>query len=647
LPEGVPSSLTTLPANATVEQLQEVLKSKKPNCAGISASYSCGNHDSVPQYSGSIVSVAAGDDIAMNSMVLSVVSIDGSGNGEGLIKVPMMNNIKLGVTLSGIQVAEGGCVVAGRAELSGVSASVLTDKQRATLEKVYTAYNQVLDLAYENAGAIAETINNLKDFIQKAKDFSKNYKGGNTDAKKAKIYEEYAKNAQKVLFNSKNLPATIRADLESKIIAAQPAWDFFKTGNKCNGTSSGKGGPNFEDYTDECEAFSAAIIAEMDAMEAAEGSFTCNCSPIISECSPIKDILSQIKEANSSKKESISISKVDNKDKLSNDTDWVSALNGIDIGGKCFKLSLEFKFSGDKIDLKPNRYKETKDGFDLVDDKDNTLLSINILNESGQVKYLKQAVLKKYLGFEEFEEEEGILTIKIFSDGKVIKYVPKNIQAEYKKQYDSGKGKTYPVQYIYFDIKGNAKNLGKYSYFLIDNPKQDARWSKKKVIDLIDIRTIKQVGYKIHLDASQNSSERYYLNPCALGSVIGACIELGYTDIDFRGFSKSDGTPNPSSTHYNGYYGDFGYFCKDQSRHSLSLKYQYETGKYYGWSQMDEERQNKFNDALHKFGWDGFWSWKYDGKFLNHSTQLTNHDHHLHTKYYYKCLNDNCTEYEK
>jgi hypothetical protein len=167
LPEGVPSSLTTLPANATVEQLQEVLKSKKPNCAGISASYSCGNHDSVPQYSGSIVSVAAGDEIAMNSMVLSVVSIDGSGNGEGLIKVPMMNNIKLGVTLSGIQVAEGGCVVAGRAELSGVSASVLTDKQRATLEKVYTAYNQVLDLAYENAGAIAETYNSLTELYEK------------------------------------------------------------------------------------------------------------------------------------------------------------------------------------------------------------------------------------------------------------------------------------------------------------------------------------------------------------------------------------------------------------------------------------------------------------------------------------------------
>lgn len=167
LPDNLPKQLSVLPANATIEQMQEVLKTKKPTCAGITASYSCGNHDNVPQYNGTLVPVNAGDEIAMNSMVLSVVSIDGAGNGEGLIKVPMMNNIKLGVTLSGIQVAEGGCVVAGRAELSGVNASLLTDKQRVALEKAYAAYNQILDVAYENAGAIAETYNSLTDLYEK------------------------------------------------------------------------------------------------------------------------------------------------------------------------------------------------------------------------------------------------------------------------------------------------------------------------------------------------------------------------------------------------------------------------------------------------------------------------------------------------
>ena len=120
LPEGLPEPIASLPPNPSVEQLQEVLKSKKPTCAGITASYSCGNYDNVPQYNGAIVPVSAGDEIAMNSMVLSVVSIDGSGNGEGLIKVPMrcddsLNNIKLGVTLSDIKVAQGGCIVAGKA----------------------------------------------------------------------------------------------------------------------------------------------------------------------------------------------------------------------------------------------------------------------------------------------------------------------------------------------------------------------------------------------------------------------------------------------------------------------------------------------------------------------------------------------------
>ncbi|TAF62971.1 MAG: hypothetical protein EAZ55_14865 [Cytophagales bacterium] len=84
-----------------------------------------------------------------------------------------MNNIKLGLTLTGIKVAKGGCIVAGSAELSGVSASILNEQQRANLQKAYAAYNQVLDVAAENAGAIAETYNTIADLLkalrQKAK----------------------------------------------------------------------------------------------------------------------------------------------------------------------------------------------------------------------------------------------------------------------------------------------------------------------------------------------------------------------------------------------------------------------------------------------------------------------------------------------
>jgi len=53
------------------------------------------------------------------------------------------------------------CVVAGKAELSGVDVAVLNEQQRAMLQKAYAVYNQVLDVLGENADAVAETYNSL------------------------------------------------------------------------------------------------------------------------------------------------------------------------------------------------------------------------------------------------------------------------------------------------------------------------------------------------------------------------------------------------------------------------------------------------------------------------------------------------------
>lgn len=49
-----------------------------------------------------------------------------------------------------------------------------------------------------------------------------------------------------------------------------------------------------------------------------------------------------------------------------------------------------------------------------------------------------------------------------------------------------------------------------------------------------------------------------------------------------------------------------------------------------GWKGLDEVRQNKFNDALYKFGWKSMYSWRYNNKLLNHTKHLTGHNHHLH-----------------
>ncbi len=169
LPEGLPSNLPVLAPDANIEQFQQALKSRKPTCSGITTGYSCGNHQNAPHYDGPIIPVNAGDEVAMNSMLMTIVSIDAAGNGEGLIQVPMFGNVKLGVTLHGIKVAEGGCVVAGRAETSSVSAALLNDKLRAELQKAYAIFEEATDIALENAGVIAETYNNFLDVLNGVK----------------------------------------------------------------------------------------------------------------------------------------------------------------------------------------------------------------------------------------------------------------------------------------------------------------------------------------------------------------------------------------------------------------------------------------------------------------------------------------------
>jgi tetratricopeptide (TPR) repeat protein len=169
LPEGLPEPIVSLPPNPSVEQLQTALKTLKPTCAGIVSEYSCGNHDTAPAYNGEIISVNAGDEVAMNTMIISIVDIDGSGNGSGLIKVPMMNNIKIGVALSGIKVAKGGCIVAGKAETSGIDVAILNEKQRQNLAKAYEIYKKTLDIAEELAPEIAKGINDVKDYFEALK----------------------------------------------------------------------------------------------------------------------------------------------------------------------------------------------------------------------------------------------------------------------------------------------------------------------------------------------------------------------------------------------------------------------------------------------------------------------------------------------
>ena len=150
------------------------------------------------------------------------------------------------------------------------SASILNDQLKAELNKLYATFVIATDDAYKKAGVIAETINDLKDFINKTKNFTRNYKGGEEDAKKAQAYSDYAEKTGNLLLNSDEVPEDIKAELRTTMVQAKPAWDFYKSGQSCNATGKGPFFGGFED----CEAHAEAVIEEMAALEKAEAQIT-------------------------------------------------------------------------------------------------------------------------------------------------------------------------------------------------------------------------------------------------------------------------------------------------------------------------------------------------------------------------------------
>jgi hypothetical protein len=156
-------SLPVLSDKPSLAELKSALKTNKVDCSALLANYQCGQNEVISVPSGDIIQVKTGDEIAINSIAFEVVDLDGSGNGSGIVKVPMFNNAKFGVEFKGIKVAKGGCVVEGQAELSHVDFALLSEKQREKLAEVYKAFNLVLTIADSLAPQIAKGINDLND----------------------------------------------------------------------------------------------------------------------------------------------------------------------------------------------------------------------------------------------------------------------------------------------------------------------------------------------------------------------------------------------------------------------------------------------------------------------------------------------------
>ena len=218
---------------------------------------------------------------------------------------------------------------------------------------------------------------------------------------------------------------------------------------------------------------------------------------------------------------------------------------------------------------------------------------------------------------------KDIITYHIFSDGRIEKHIPKIIKEEFKKKYN----------YIYHDKDGGLHEMGTYEIL----PTQMFRGNKGLLVNLINFDKVVKIYKKENYQYTFNvDSPRKYVNEKTLASLFGAMLEVNYNDISCNGFSHLDGSSTPSVSHINGNNGDFKYLRKDK-------KLMFGDGTSLDISanpdMLDVLRQNKWNDALHKFGWKSMlgWSYKRDGKtnYLHHLPKnTTNHHHHLHLQGY-------------
>ncbi|MBC7388138.1 MAG: hypothetical protein H7329_02910 [Opitutaceae bacterium] len=138
------------------------------------------------------------------------------------------------------------------------------------------------------------------------------------------------------------------------------------------------------------------------------------------------------------------------------------------------------------------------------------------------------------------------------------------------------------------------------------------------------------IKFKISINTS-----RFFMNEKTLASLLGAMLECGYDDYTFNGFSNEKGeSVGGSTSHKNGYNGDLRFLRKDKSGKGVYLNKISEDGDPCGWKGMDEARQNKFNDALFRFGWKSMLCSYYTGKLLNNCTADEDHYDHLHVQSY-------------
>lgn len=218
----------------------------------------------------------------------------------------------------------------------------------------------------------------------------------------------------------------------------------------------------------------------------------------------------------------------------------------------------------------------------------------------------------------------NLRTYLIHPDGRVQRYVPAHVTPGYEEL----------IAYVYRDAAGGFHPLGEYRY------REVRRYRPGNVLTrghswIIDMRTVSSEWRSGDLQyAFSLQTTRPFIGDVALASLLGAMLEVGYTDIVCTGFSTHEGkTAGGSSTHVNGTNGDFRYLRNDGRVGPLHLAYGEARPEL-----LDEQRQRALIEALYRFGWTSMLSYNYerDGetRLLPRTRHYRGHYHHLHLQGY-------------
>ncbi|GHT68262.1 hypothetical protein AGMMS50239_32990 [Bacteroidia bacterium] len=276
---------------------------------------------------------------------------------------------------------------------------------------------------------------------------------------------------------------------------------------------------------------------------------------------------------------------------------------------------------------------------------------INVIEDKAQLKVKNKVEflpkLRKSAHVVTLDEEDAIkntdiITYHIYQDGHIEKYIPQK--------------EVFLASYFYHESSGVEHHLGIVN-FQKKNWRNTSGSEKKKgrdgqelsyceLTNYINLSSYSSGNVKFKMFPGSLGSKRYYIDTDALACLIGALIELSIEDLFFSGFSVEDGnTAGGSSSHLNGMVGDFGYFNKNKKPSNTHITLTPDVTYPELNPSYDYEREKKFCDALHKFGYARYngrrlltenvyekVDKKYENRILPHAQHYAKarHYHHLH-----------------